>query len=93
MARQAARTALDTYISLPNYRNSWKRLGWADEEIERRDDRFVDALVAWGDESALRARVQAHYDAGATHVCVQPVSTEGAFRLDWAALEALAPAA
>ena len=45
----------------------------------------------WGDEERVRAGVQAHYDAGADHVCVQPLSTAGATTLDWRALEALAP--
>ena len=90
-ARAAANAAIRIYAGLPNYRNNWIRLGFTDEEIERRDNRFVDAVVAWGDESAIRARVQAHYDAGATHVCIQPLSTAGPRELDWAALEALAP--
>ncbi len=91
-ARAAAIEALGMYASLPNYRNNWKRLGFTEDEIERRDDRFVDAVVVWGDEDSVRAGVQAHYDAGADHVCVQPLlSTEGALTLDWNALEVLSP--
>ncbi|MCU0261927.1 MAG: TIGR03620 family F420-dependent LLM class oxidoreductase [Ilumatobacteraceae bacterium] len=92
-ARAAGNAALSIYAALPNYRNNWLRLGFTDDEIERRDPRFVDAVVAWGDADAIRARVQAHYDAGADHVCIQPLSTEGPMALDWAALEALAPTA
>jgi probable F420-dependent oxidoreductase len=90
-ARAAGIEALGMYASLPNYRNNWKRLGFTEDEIERRDDRFVDAVVVWGDEDSVRAGVQAHYDAGADHVCVQPLSTEGALTLDWNALEVLSP--
>jgi probable F420-dependent oxidoreductase len=90
-ARAAGIEALGMYASLPNYRNNWKRLGFTEDEIEQRDKRFVDAVVVWGDEDRVRAGVQAHYDAGADHVCVQPLSTEGALTLDWHALEALAP--
>ena len=90
-AREAGNAALSIYANLPNYRNNWIRLGYSDDEIERRDPRFVDAVVAWGDADAVQARVQAHYDAGADHVCVQPLSTEGFLHLDWAVLEALAP--
>jgi probable F420-dependent oxidoreductase len=90
-ARAAANTALSMYAALPNYRNNWIRLGFSDDEIERRDPRFVDAVVVWGDEDRLRAGIQAHYDAGADHVCVQPLSVEGPVTLDWHALEALAP--
>lgn len=91
-ARVAAKTALSIYADLPNYRNNWKRLGFTEEEIAERADRFVDAVVVWGDEDRLREGVQAHYDAGADHVCVQPLSTEAPFALDWHVLEALAPA-
>lgn len=91
-AREAAGVALSIYDQLPNYRNNWLRLGYTDDEIDQRAPRFVDAVVAWGDADAIRARVTAHYDAGADHVCVQPLSTEGPTVLDRAALEALAPA-
>jgi probable F420-dependent oxidoreductase len=90
-AREAANAALSIYAALPNYRNNWIRLGFSDDEIEQRDPRFVDAVVAWGDADAVHARVQAHYDAGADHVCIQPLSTQGPLDLDWSALEALAP--
>jgi probable F420-dependent oxidoreductase len=90
-ARDAAAGALAVYAGLPNYRNNWLRLGFTDDEIDQRADRFVDAVVAWGSEDAVRARVRAHYDAGADHVCIQPLSTEGLGVLDWHALEALAP--
>jgi probable F420-dependent oxidoreductase len=91
-ARAAANAALSIYAALPNYRNCWLRLGFTDDEIDQRDPRFVDAVVAWGDADAIRSRVQAHHDAGADHVCIQPLSTEGPMSLDWAALDALAPA-
>ena len=90
-ARAAADATLKVYDQLPNYRNNWLRLGFTDDEIDQRAPRFVDAVVAWGDEDALHARVGAHRDAGADHVCVQPLSVDGPTTLDWAALEALAP--
>ena len=77
--------------ALPNYRNNWIRLGFSDDEIEQRDHRFVDAVVVWGDEDRVRAGVQAHYDAGADHVCVQPVNPDMSADIDWNALELLAP--
>lgn len=91
-AREAAKAAIAMYADLPNYRNNWKRLGFTDDEIQHRDNRFIDAVVIWGDEDRVRAGLQAHYDAGATHVCLQPLSTEGPAELDQRALEALAPA-
>jgi probable F420-dependent oxidoreductase len=92
-ARDAAKAAISMYASLPNYRNNWIRLGFTDDEIEHRDNRFIDAVVVWGDEDRVRAGLQAHYDAGATHVCMQPLSIDGPHALDRHALEALAPTA
>jgi len=55
-------------------------------------DRLVDAMVAWGDEQAIRDRVAAQYKAGATHVCVTPVRSDGNAREPHTrTLEALAP--
>ncbi|MEJ6722714.1 TIGR03620 family F420-dependent LLM class oxidoreductase [Ilumatobacter sp.] len=90
-ARAAGNQQIDRYAALPNYRNNWIRLGFSDDEIEQRDHRFVDAVVVWGDEDRVRAGVQAHYDAGADHVCVQPVNPDMSADIDWNALELLAP--
>lgn len=57
---------LAIYSRLPNYRNSWKRMGFTEEQIATNDPAFVDAVFAWGDADALQARVDAHYAAGAT---------------------------
>jgi probable F420-dependent oxidoreductase len=71
-ARAIARGFLSRYIVAPNYTNNWRRLGFDDDDLaDGGSDRLVDALIAWGDEDALAARVQAHRDAGASHVCVQ----------------------
>ena len=50
-------------------------------------DRFIDATFAWGTVEAIEARIQAHLDAGADHVCIQPIKADGQFGdLDWEAL-------
>jgi probable F420-dependent oxidoreductase len=73
-ARAIARQALATYLALPNYANNWKRNGFTDDDIANGgSDRLVDALFAWGDESAIAKRVQEHRDAGADHVCIQVI--------------------
>ncbi|MFT5202049.1 MAG: putative F420-dependent oxidoreductase [Candidatus Aldehydirespiratoraceae bacterium] len=93
VAHEATRTQLSMYADLPNYRNNWLRLGFTEEEIEDRVPRFLDAVMAWGDESAIADRIQAHYDAGASHVCIQPVNTQDRSQPDWTLLEALSPKA
>ncbi len=76
-ARAAARLHMATYLTLPNYTNNLRRLGWGDEDLgDGGSDRLVDAIVAWGDEDAIAARVRAHLDAGADHVCVQVLSSD-----------------
>ena len=71
-ARTIGRMHLAGYLALPNYANNWFRLGFTEADTaEGGSDRLVDALVAWGDEATVMARVQEHRDAGADHVCVQ----------------------
>ena len=75
--RAAGRAHLAVYLGLPNYVNNWKRFGFTDDDVaDGGSDRLVDALVAWGDEDAVRQRVQAHRGAGAAHVCIQVVGIE-----------------
>ena len=91
-ARATGRQHLSRYMELPNYVNNWRRFGIEDEDLaDGGSDRLVDTLVAWGDESAIAARVQEHRDAGADHVCVQVLTDQPAElpRQEW---RALAPA-
>jgi probable F420-dependent oxidoreductase len=92
-ARTVARAAMKIYLGLPNYQDNLRWLGWADADIEGGgSDRLVDAIVAWGDETALRRRIQAHRDAGADHVCIQPLRPDGKPGPHLEAIELLAPA-
>jgi len=60
------------YTGLENYTNSWRRLGFGDEDFVRGgSDRLCDALVVHGDEDVVFESVKAHRDAGADHVCLQ----------------------
>ena len=75
-ARELARTFTALYLTLPNYTNNLRTFGFGDEDIAAGgSDRLVDAVVAWGDVEAIAARVRAHHDAGADHVCIQVIST------------------
>jgi len=91
-ARELGRQTAQLYLALPNYQNNWLRMGLERADLENGgSDRFIDATFAWGDAESIRARIQAHYDAGASHVCIQPVHPDGALGpLHWEALEALA---
>jgi probable F420-dependent oxidoreductase len=77
-ARTVARTMVSFYLIAPNYTNNWLRLGFTPDDLaDGASDRLVDALVAWGDVDAVRARIDEHHQAGADHVCLQVVTPQG----------------
>jgi probable F420-dependent oxidoreductase len=74
-ARALGRGHLSYYLQLPNYVNNLYRLGFDQSDVDDGgSDRLIDALVAWGDEAAIRARLDEHRSAGADHVCIQVLS-------------------
>jgi len=87
-ARKLGRDHLAVYLSLPNYTNNFRRIGFDDDDFaDGGSDRLVDAIVAWGSEVAINERLRQHRDAGANHVCVQVLSEEGMFPIaEWRAL-------
>jgi probable F420-dependent oxidoreductase len=87
-ARAIAREKLSFYLTLPNYTNNWLRLGFTEADLAGGgSDRLIDALVAWGDEDAVRARIEAHREAGADQVALQILNDD-----KLAVLRTLAPA-
>lgn len=90
-ARALGRTELKRYMVLDNYRNSWLRLGFTEKDLaDGGSDRFIDAMVLWGDAGRIKAGLRAHLDAGADQVCLQPVHAEGDFAARDRMLAALA---
>jgi probable F420-dependent oxidoreductase len=72
-----AHAYLGFYTGLDNYKNSWRRLGFAEEDFVRGgSERLCDAMVVHGDEGAVLERVDEHRRAGANHVCLQVLSDE-----------------
>ncbi|GAB1811978.1 LLM class F420-dependent oxidoreductase [Mycobacterium sp. MUNTM1] len=93
-ARQASRRFMKMYLTLPNYTNNLRRLGWGDDDLAGEgSDRLVDAIVAWGSLEQIAARVQEHLDAGADHVCVQVQSsnTQHLPLAEWRELASIIP--
>jgi probable F420-dependent oxidoreductase len=77
-ARALGRKELSRYMVLDNYRNNWLRIGFTEAELANGgSDRFIDAMVLWGGADKVRQGLRAHFDAGATHVCLQPVHDDG----------------
>ncbi len=77
-ARSAARAYLAPYLRTPTYQASWELQAFDAADWEKpASDRLVDAMVAWGDADAIRARIAALVDAGADHVAIIPISPAG----------------
>jgi probable F420-dependent oxidoreductase len=90
VARAVARERTGQYLALPNYVNNLRRYGLTDDDFAGHgSDRWVDTVVVWGDENAIRKGVNAHMEAGADHVAVQALSASsdgGLPRAEWRAI-------
>lgn len=75
-ARAIGTSWLRHYLDLPNYANNLLRLGFTGEDLASVSDRLFDSLIAWGDEEAVRRRVEEHRAAGADHVALQVVAAD-----------------
>ena len=72
-----AHAHLEDYTGLDTYKNSWRRLGFGDEDFVRGGStRLCDVMVVHGDEAVVLAKVNEHRQAGADHVCLQVLGEE-----------------
>jgi probable F420-dependent oxidoreductase len=77
-ARGLARQGLHHYMAMTNYRNNWLRIGFTEADLaDGGSDKFIDAMVLWGDAATIARGLSAHLQAGADQVCIQPVHAEG----------------
>jgi 5,10-methylenetetrahydromethanopterin reductase len=78
-AREALREQTYSYLSLPAYANSVRRVGYGRELDamasggEKAVDTLVDALCATGDRDTVRKTLDSYRDAGLDSVIVYPV--------------------
>jgi probable F420-dependent oxidoreductase len=76
-ARAIARGHTQSYLRLPNYVKNLLRLGYTEKDVSGGgSDRLVDDIVAWGDLDQVASRIEAHFDAGANHVCIQVIGED-----------------
>jgi probable F420-dependent oxidoreductase len=75
-ARALGRPAVDRpYLHLRNYTANLRRLGWSAADLaDGGSDALIDALVVHGDAATVAGGLRAHLDAGADHVCLQPLT-------------------
>ena len=72
-----AHAYLEIYTGLANYKNSWRRYGFNDEDFVRGgSERLCDAMVVHGNETAVLASIEEHRDAGTDHVCLQVLGAD-----------------
>lgn len=76
-ARAVGRKALEIYLNLDNYLNSWKRLGFSDSDIAKPgSDRLVDSVVSYGTVDEIVSGINRHLDAGADHIPLQVLTSQ-----------------
>jgi probable F420-dependent oxidoreductase len=86
-ARERARAYAATYLGLTNYTRNLLRFGFTERDLaDGGSDRLIDAVVPHGSAEAIAEAVRAHLDAGADHVCLQPLGHGGAPVDDYRAL-------
>jgi probable F420-dependent oxidoreductase len=73
-ARERARAYAATYLGLSNYVGNLLRFGFTERDTaDGGSDRLIDTVIPHGTAGAVAEAVRAHLDAGADHVCLQPL--------------------
>ena len=86
-ARELARAFAARYLALTNYSANLLRHGFTEDDLANGgSDRLIDAVIPHGSAEQVAEAVQAHFDAGADHVCLQPVGHGGVPLEDYRAL-------
>ena len=85
--RELARDFAGPYLQRSNYTANLLRNGFTESDVaDGGSDRLIDAVIPHGPAEQLTEAVQAHFDAGADHVCLQPVGHGGVPLDDYRAL-------
>jgi probable F420-dependent oxidoreductase len=86
-ARAVARDYATLYLGLSNYTRNLLDFGFTEEDFaDGGSDRLIDAVVPHGSAGQIAEVVRTHLDAGADHVCLQPLGESGIPRESWTAL-------
>jgi probable F420-dependent oxidoreductase len=73
-ARAIARDYAASYLRLTNYTSNLLRFGFTEDDIGGGgSDRLIDAVIPHGSPEAIAEVVRSHWEAGADHVCLQPL--------------------
>lgn len=86
-ARAKARNYAALYLGLRNYTSNLMGFGFTAQDIaDGGSDRLIDAIIPHGTAEVVVAAAREHLDAGADHVCLQPLGVDGIPREEWSAL-------
>lgn len=86
-ARATARRYAHLYLGLSNYVDNLLRLGFSEQDVANDgSDRLIDAVIPQGSAEQIAAVARAHLQAGADHVCLQPLGVQGVPQREWTAL-------
>jgi probable F420-dependent oxidoreductase len=86
-AKAVARDYAKLYLGLSNYTNNLLEFDFTEDDVvDGGSDRLIDAVIPQGSAEQIAEVVRAHLDAGADHVCVQPLGEDGIPRRSWTAL-------
>jgi probable F420-dependent oxidoreductase len=73
-ARRIARDYAQSYLRMSNYTSNLLRHGFTEDDVrDGGSDRLIDAVIPHGSAGQVAEAVREHLDAGADHVCVQPL--------------------
>jgi probable F420-dependent oxidoreductase len=75
------------YLRLSNYTSNLLSFGFTERDFaDGGSDRLIEAIVPHGTAEEIVPVAWAHIEAGADHVCLQPVGVQGVPREEWRAL-------
>jgi probable F420-dependent oxidoreductase len=73
-ARKHAREFAERYLQMSNYTSNLLRFGYTEDDLaDGGSDRLIDAVIPHGTPEQVAEAVRAHLEAGADHVCLQPL--------------------
>ena len=89
-ARRVAREYAAGYLALRNYTGNLLRMGYSEDDVaDGGSDRLIDVLIPHGSAEHVAEGVRAHFEAGADHVCLQPLGHGAHPSADYRALAAV----
>src|SRR5919202_804387 len=88
-ARRIAREYARHYLELRNYTSNLLRFGFSEDDLAGGgSDRLIDAVIPHGTAEQVAEGIRAHLQAGADHVCLQPLGHGAHPSADYRALAA-----